>query len=116
MSQGPYSDPYLLTSLSPRNTGLPVTVHARVSESNGGRSRMTLFVSASSDIALDERSCTVVEIAHDPMRVVGGRELSPELMQQVGQWVSLNRTALDAHWRGRLDSVELARHLRRLLV
>jgi len=104
-------DTYLLTSMSPRNTGLPVTVYARLPDADGRQRGMTLFVSAGSELDIEDGRYAVLAIEHDPMRVIEGRPLQPGLMKQVASWVSLNRVALHDHWLGHLDSVELGRQL-----
>lgn len=75
---------------------------------------MTLLVSAGPALPLEDGHYAVMAIGHDPVRVVGGCQLTPDLIEQVGLWVSLNRAELYAHWLGHLDGVELARRLRPL--
>jgi hypothetical protein len=104
---------YLFCPLSPRSTNLPVTVYARYRDTDGYRYGMTLAVGSSASLVMDEVH-TLVAFTSDPVRVVQGPGLAPDLFARISAWVQFNRAALSAYWRGEVDGVGLARRLRQV--
>ena len=101
----------LMTNLYPRTTGLPMVV--RVGPSYGAPPHdARIKVMQVHGTRMDPGKLAVVALRPAPHIVAG--HLSARDLQAVGQWISLNESAILDHWNGLTDDVELAQRLRRL--
>jgi hypothetical protein len=99
-----------MANLSPRTTGLPMTVW--VSPRGNARRDVRVKVNTTHGDQLNIGNTAVVGVRPNP-HVVAGR-LLPDDERVVFEWVLLNTAALVEYWDGRIDTIELAQLLRRL--
>ncbi|WP_396593236.1 hypothetical protein [Brevundimonas sp. R86498] len=100
-------DPYLLSVLFARETGLPVTVWVRTRGTSSGPAN--LMVATSPGDRADMYEAAFVALGPEGQVVEGC--LDPDLIKAVKRWTGLNAGCLLDHWDGRTDSVEMVRGL-----
>jgi hypothetical protein len=103
-------DPFTLTNLRPRRTGLPMTVY--VGFRGGAKHDARVKVSLVHGDRIDLNNVAIVSIRPEPKLLHG--QLSRSDLDQVRRWVELNRAALLDHWEERTDGVDLIEALRSL--
>jgi hypothetical protein len=103
-------DPFTLTNLRPRCTGLPMTVY--VGFGGGAKYDARVKVSVVHDDRIDLNDVAIVSIRPEPKLLHG--QLSRSDLEQVRRWVELNRAALLDHWEERTDGMDLIEALKPL--
>ena len=103
-------DPFTLTNLRPRRTGLPMTVY--VGFRGGAKHDARVKVSLVHGDHIDLSNVAIVSIRPEP-KLLHGR-LSRSDLDQVRRWVELNQAALLDHWEERTDGVDLTEALKSL--
>ena len=103
-------DLFEMANLSPRTTGLPVTVWA----SPRGRARQDarIKVCVAPGDRMDIENTVVVAIRPSPRLLHGA--LPPDILTPVLRWVQRNASELTAYWDGRTDSLEFVGQLQRV--
>lgn len=102
-------DPYEMTKLFPRTTGLPLTIWA----GPRGRARHDARIKVSLMPGKMDTTHTAVVGIGLQSRVVRGR-MDKADFDRIAQWILLNEDALMALWDGGIDGVEFAGRLRKL--
>ena len=103
-------DPFTLTNLRPRRTGLPMTVY--VGFRGGAKHDALVEISLVHGDHIDLNNVASVSIRPEP-RLLHGQPSRSDL-EQVRRWVELNRAALLDHWEERTDGVDLVEALKPL--
>lgn len=101
-------DTFLMTNLSPRMTGLPMSVWA--SPRSGARHDARVKVNMAHGNRMNINNTAVVAIRPSP-RVVTGR-LDADDQRLVGDWISLNFNALVAYWDEEIDTGQFIERLK----
>ena len=99
-----------MANLFPRTTGLPMTVW--VSPRGNARHDVRVKINMTHGDQMNIANTAVVGVRPTPHVIAG--HVSPDDERVVFEWVSLNTTALVAYWDGRIDTIELARLLKRI--
>ena len=99
-----------VANLFPRTTGLPMTVW--VSPRGNARHDVRVKINMTHGDQMNIANRAVVGVCPTPHVIAG--HVSPDDERVVFEWVSLNTTALVAYWDGRIDTIELARLLKRI--
>jgi hypothetical protein len=102
--------PYFLCPLSPRITGLPMTVW--VSPSGSACHDVLVKVNMTHGNQMNIDNTAVVGVRPSPHLIAG--QLSPDDERAVATWITLNADAIVAYWNGDIDTLELVQTLRRL--
>lgn len=102
-------DPYEMANLSPRTTGLPLTVW--VSPRGHARHDARIKVSLTPG-KMDIDNVAVVAIRPAPECLAG--DLAAADFQQIASWITLNEPALLDYWDEAIDTAELIGRLRRV--
>jgi len=110
VSQSDADELFEMANLFPRTTGLPMTVWVspRGNARHDGRVKVNMVHGDQMNIT----NRAVVGVRPTP-HIVAGR-LSPDDQRAVFEWISLNTAALVEYWDGRIDTVELARLIKRI--
>ena len=103
-------DPFLMASLFPRSTGLPMAVW--VNEKGGARHDARLKVSTAGGERMQLEGAAVVGIRPEPRLIHGA--LPARDLKVVADWIRLNEAVLIDYWDSKADTVELIERLRRL--
>ena len=103
-------DIFYLTNLSPRMTGLPMSVWA--SPRGNARHDLRINVNMSHGRQMSIDNTAVVALRLRP-RVVAGR-LSSDDQRVAAEWVALNLEAIVAYWNEELETDEFLERLQRL--
>jgi hypothetical protein len=101
---------YLMVPLSPRMTGLPMTVW--VSPRGNARHEVRITVNMAHGNQMNIDNTAVVALRPSP-RILSGR-LSPEDERAVADWITRNFDTLVSYWNGDIDTVQLAQALQPL--
>jgi len=101
-------DIFFMTSLSPRMTGLPMTVW--VSPRGNARHDVRIKVNTTHGNRMTIEDTAVVAVRPAP-RVVAGR-LAPEDRRLVADWVRLNFEAIIDYWDNELDTGQFLERLK----
>ena len=101
---------FFMTNLSPRMTGLPMSVWA--SPRGNARHDVRIKVNTSHGRQMKIDNTAVVAVRPSP-RVVAGR-LSSEDQRLVSQWITLNAQALIDFWDDKLDTDQFLESLKKL--
>ena len=99
-----------MANLFPRTTGLPMTVW--ISPRGNARHDVRVKINMTHGDQMNIANTAVVGVRPTPHVIAG--HVSPDDERVVFEWVSLNTTALVAYWDGRIDTIELARLLKRI--
>jgi hypothetical protein len=91
-----------MTNLSPRTTGLAMTVW--VSPRGDARHDVRVKVNITYGDQMSIANTTVVGVRPTPHVIAG--HLSPDDRRAVFEWLELNTVALVAHWEGRIDTIK----------
>lgn len=102
-------DTYEMANLSPRTTGLPLTVW--VSPRGNARHDVRIKVSLTPG-RMDVDNTAVVGVRPEPRLLHG--EMAPQDLERIVAWIRLNHDALVALWDDRIDSAEFIGLHRRL--
>jgi hypothetical protein len=102
-------DPYEMTNLFPRSTGLPLPVWA----GPRGRARNDAWIKVSLTPGKMDTANTAIVGLRPQQHLVRGR-LAAEELAQITRWIVLNEATLMELWNGAIDGVEFASRLRRL--
>ncbi|MBX9698331.1 MAG: hypothetical protein K2X74_02785 [Acetobacteraceae bacterium] len=103
-------DPYDMTNVYPRTSGLPMTVW--ISPRGRARHDVRVKVCRVPGNRMIAEDTAVVSVRPQPELVEG--ELDGDDLCAVQAWIALNRDALVDFWNGELDGIELAQRLRRV--
>lgn len=103
-------DIFHMTNLSPRMTGLPMSVW--VSPRGNARHDVRIKVNMSHGRQMSIDNTAVVALRPRP-RVVTGR-LSSEDRRAITEWIELNSEAVIAYWNEEIDTDELLERLKLL--
>ncbi len=103
-------DLFLMANLRPKTTGLPMTIW--VSERGNARHGPRLKVSLQHGPKMDPYHTASVTLGDDPREIDG--TLTPEDLRLVKSFIQLNRAALEAYWKGGIDTGELLERLKAL--
>jgi hypothetical protein len=103
-------DIFHMTNLSPRMTGLPMSVW--VSPRGNARHVVRIKVNMTHGRQMTIENTAVVAVRPVP-RVVAGR-LNADDRRAVYDWIRLNFGAITAYWNGELDTDEFIERLKRL--
>ena len=103
-------DIFHLTNLSPRMTGLPMSVWASPRGNARHDGRINVNMSHGRQMSIDNTA--VVALRLRP-RVVAGR-LSSDDQRVAAEWVALNLEAIVAYWNEELETDEFLERLQRL--
>ena len=103
-------DLFEMANLYPDTTGLPMTVW--VSPRGNARHDVRVKINMTHGDQMNIANTAVVGVRPTPHVIAG--HVSPDDERVVFEWVSLNTTALVAYWDGRIDTIELARLLKRI--
>lgn len=103
-------DIFHLTNVSPRMTGLPMSVWA--SPRGNARHDVRIKVNMSHGRQMSIDNTAVVALRPRP-RVVAGR-LSIDDQRAVSEWIALNTEAIIAYWDEELETDEFLERLKRL--
>jgi hypothetical protein len=103
-------DIFHMTNLSPRMTGLPMSVW--VSPRGNARHDVRVKVNMTHGRQMTIENTAVVAVRPVP-RVVAGR-LSADDRRAVYDWIRLNLDAITAYWNGELDTDEFIERLKRV--
>ena len=101
-------DIFFMTNLSPRMTGLPMTVW--VSPRGNARHDVRIKVNTTHGNRMTIEDTAVVAVRPAP-RVVAGR-LAPEDRRLVADWVRLNFEAIIDYWDNELDTGQFLERLK----
>jgi hypothetical protein len=104
-------DIFAMTNLSPRMTGLPMSVW--VSPRGNARHDVRVKVNMTHGRQMNIDNCAVVAVRPSP-RVVAGR-LTPEDLRIVGEWIALNAQPIIDYWDDKLDTDQFLENLKMLL-
>ena len=99
-----------MANLFPRTTGLPMTVW--VSPRGNARHDVRVKVNMTRGNQMTVSHTAVVGVRPAPHLIAG--QLSPDDLQAVFDWLSLNANALVEYWEGRIDTIQLSQALQRL--
>jgi hypothetical protein len=102
-------DPYEMANLSPRTTGLALTVW--VSPRGNARHDIRIKVSLVPG-RMDVENTAVVAVRPQPRLLHG--TLGPDDLEQIVAWIRLNHDAIVALWDDRIDTAEFIALHRRL--
>lgn len=102
-------DPYAMTNLFPRTTGLPLTVWAGPRGNARHDARIKVCLTPGK---MDMTNLAVVGIRPEP-RLIKGR-ISTSEFELIARWIALNEDALLALWNGTIDGVEFGARLKKL--
>ena len=103
-------DIFHMTNLSPRMTGLPMSVW--VSPRGNARHDVRVKVNMTHGRQMTIENTAVVAVRPVP-RVVAGR-LSADDRREIYDWIRLNFDAITAYWNGELDTDEFIERLKHL--
>jgi len=103
-------DIFTMTNLSPRMTGLPMSIW--VSPRGNARHDVRVKVNMTHGRQMNINNAAVVAVRPSP-RVVTGR-LSSDDQRAVTEWITLNAQAVIDYWDDKLDTDELIERLKRL--
>ena len=103
-------DIFHMTNLSPRMTGLPMSVW--VSPRGNARHDVRVKVNMTHGRQMSIENTAVVTVRPTP-RVIAGR-LRPEERRMVADWINLNYDPLVAYWNEELDTGEFINLLKPL--
>jgi hypothetical protein len=103
-------DIFHMTNLSPRMTGLPMSVW--VSPRGNARHDVRVKVNMTHGRQMTIENTAVVAVRPVP-RVVAGR-LSADDRRAIYDWIRLNFDAITAYWNGELDTDEFIERLKHL--
>jgi|GEM_PF-5881397 len=95
-------DPFMLTSLSSRCTGLDGTIWVKCDDSEGKDSPYLLYQKGDSDIGDSVR----IPLQGDCGEAVS-EGLPGNVLKDISHWIEANREALLLHWKGEIDSADL---------
>jgi len=96
-------DIFHMANLSPRMTGLPMSVWVSPRGNASHDVRINVNVTHGNHMTLD--NAAVVALRPRPHLVAG--RLSTEDQRAVFAWITLNSTTIIAYWEGRTDTSEL---------
>src|SRR5580658_2706360 len=99
-----------MANLSPRMTGLPMSVW--VSPRGNARHDVRIKVNMTHGNQMSIDNTAVVAVRPSP-RVIAG-QLLPDDERAVADWIVLNAPAIVAYWDGGIDTVQLAQTLKPL--
>lgn len=94
-------DPFLMSNLSPKQTGLPFVVW--ISPKAGAKHDIRVKIS-SGPRALPSQMRTIA--LRPDLRIEGRGDLAPAERRALRQWVDLNWDTLLAFWEGRIEYTE----------
>jgi hypothetical protein len=103
-------DIFVMTNLSPRMTGLPMSVWA--SPRSGARHDARVKVNMTHGRQMNIDNTAVVAIRPSP-RVIAGR-LNSDDVRLVTEWINLNFQTLIDYWDEKLDTDQFFEQLKRL--
>jgi len=103
-------DPFAMTNLYPRRTGLPMTIW--VSPRGHARHAVRIKVNMAHGARMTVSNTAVVRLKPKP-QVISGR-LSSDDQAAVFRWILLNEQVLLDHWNGAIDGGDLIERLRPL--
>ena len=103
-------DTFLMASLFPRTTGLPMAVW--VNERGGARHDARLKVSTAGGGRMQTEGAAVVGIRPEPRLIHGS--VSARDMQALSAWIRLNEAVLIDYWNSEADTADLIERLRPL--
>ena len=98
-----------MVSVRRKHTGIPNTIF--LSTRGHGRHAARIKVAINLPDSLNAASSTASMLIHD-YRVIGAT-MPPRLVEELKQWIDLNRDALMAYWNEEIDTAELLERLRR---
>ena len=101
---------FSMVNLSPRLTGLPMTVW--VSPRGQARHDVRIKVNRAHGRRMTIHDAAVVTVRPSPQDLSG--QLSPADLQAVSAWIRLNEAVLVSYWEFRVDTDELLQRLQRL--
>src|SRR6478609_2775705 len=104
-------DIFFMTNLSPRTTGLPMTVW--VSPRGNARHDVRVKVNMTHGDNMSITNTAVVGVRPAAHLIAG--HLSPDDQRAVFEWISLNAAAIVEYWDGRIDTIELGQLLKQIL-
>ena len=102
-------DPYAMTNLFPRTTGLPLTILAGPRGDARHDARIKVCLTPGK---MDMANLAVVGIRPEP-RLIKGR-ISTSDFELIARWIALNEDALLALWNGTIDGAEFGARLTKL--
>ncbi|HWB50129.1 MAG TPA: hypothetical protein VG651_13545 [Stellaceae bacterium] len=103
-------DIFAMTNLSPRMTGLPMSIWASPRSNARHDARVKVNMTHGRQMNIDNTA--VVAIRPSP-RVVAGR-LNADDLRLVTEWISLNFQAIIDYWDEKLDTDQFLEQLKRL--
>jgi hypothetical protein len=103
-------DIFFMTNLSPRMTGLPMSVW--VGPRGNARDHVRIKVNQTHGNQMNVDNAAAVGVRPSP-HVIAGR-LSGDDQRAVVDWITLNETTIIACWDGSIDTAELIRSLKLL--
>lgn len=102
-------DPYLMANLSPRSTGLPLTVWVSPRGHAQHDARITVSLTPG---RMDLDAIAVVAIRPEARALTPG--LTGEQFAAIARWIGLNEAALLDYWQDAIDAAELIARLHKL--
>ena len=108
VSQPDIDELFETANLSPRTTGLPMTVWVRPRGS--ARHDVRVKVNMTHGYQMNVANTAVVGLRPSPHVIAG--HLSPDDQRAMLEWVSLNTAAIVEYWDGRIDTIELGQLLK----
>jgi hypothetical protein len=103
-------DIFQMTNLSPRMTGLPMSVWVSPRGNARHDARVKVNMAHGNNMSVDNTA--VVAVRPSP-RVVAGR-LTSEDERAVANWITLNSASIIAYWDGSIDTGQLIESLKLL--
>jgi len=103
-------DIFLMTNLSPRMTGLPMSVWA--SPRGNARHDVRIKVNMTHGTGMNIDNTAVVTVRPSPS-VIAGRLISDD-QRIVAEWIALNHEAIVSYWNEKLDTGEFIERLKSL--
>lgn len=101
------ADLYVMANLSPKETGLPVTVFC----SPKGRADYDCRVKVS-NITGGINEHDVFSVSVNDFSITSYCKLSQDDLQSVKRWIHLNRVAILDYWNGQIDTLEFLNSLK----
>lgn len=103
-------DIFFMTNLSPRMTGLPMTLW--VSPRGTARHDIRIKVNLAHGSQMNIDNTAVVGVRPAPHLVAG--RLSSDDERLVAEWIKINEAPIVAYWDGNIDTAELIQNLKPL--
>lgn len=103
-------DVFLMSSLRPKDTGLPMVVW--VSHRGHARHDARVKVCRAHGDKIDINDMAVVGVRPAPSLIEG--PLDGASLKLVQKWIALNEATLIGYWEGRMDTVEMIQSLKRI--